>query len=101
MIKESHTVTTTKDTYIAIDGTEFESEKDCHDYENGNPALIGVMKRNNKLLKKALGQMVLQQKETDNEVAHSRADDILCDTLKALGFGELVKAFDEIDKWYA
>lgn len=102
MIKETTTVTTTKDIYIAIDGTEFESEKDCHDYENGNSALIGVLERNRKLLETALGQMVQQQKEnnTDYEDAHFTADNILCDTLKALGFGELVDAFDGVGKYY-
>lgn len=103
MIKETITITTTKDVFIAIDGTEFESEKDCRNYENGNPALIGVLERNRKLLETALGQMVQQQKDnnTDYEDAHYKADNILCDILKALGFGELVDAFEDVGKYYS
>lgn len=103
MIKETTTITITKDVFIAIDGMEFESEKDCRDYENGNPALIGVLERNRKLLETALGQMVQQQKDnnTDYEDAHYKADNILCDTLKALGFGELVDAFEDVGKYYS
>ena len=103
MIKETTTRTITKDVFIAIDGTKFESEKDCRDYENGNPALIGVLERNRELLETALGQMVQQLKEynPDYVEAHSMADGILCDTLKALGFGELVDVFDDVEKYYS
>lgn len=37
----------------------------------------------------------------DIEVAHGDADDVLCDFLESLGYTEVVKAYKEIDKWYA
>lgn len=37
----------------------------------------------------------------DLETAHSDADDILCEVLKALGYKETVEAWLAVDKWYA
>lgn len=37
----------------------------------------------------------------DIESSHAKADELLCDLLKSLGYHETVKAFDELDKWYA
>jgi hypothetical protein len=37
----------------------------------------------------------------DFEVLHSRADDILCELLTALGHKDVVDAWEQIDKWYA
>jgi hypothetical protein len=37
----------------------------------------------------------------DNEKAHSQADDLLCDLLRTLGYGDVVEAYSKIDKWYA
>lgn len=37
----------------------------------------------------------------DTEAAHGEADDILCELLDHLGYGEVVEAWHEIDKWYA
>ncbi len=37
----------------------------------------------------------------DWEVTHGEADDILCEVLRALGYTDLVDAFDEVGKWYA
>ena len=34
------------------------------------------------------------------EERHVRADAALCETLEALGYGEAVKIFDDMDKWY-
>jgi len=42
-----------------------------------------------------------EQKCSDKEMAHSRADDVLCDLLKSLGHGDVVKEYKKIDKWYA
>ena len=40
--------------------------------------------------------------EGDPERAHSRADGVLCDFLKSLGFEDVVEAWDDIyPKWYA
>ena len=37
----------------------------------------------------------------DTEVAHARADDLLCEYLRLLGKTEIVEAYDQVDKWYA
>lgn len=40
-------------------------------------------------------------RDMDNEVAHAKADKVLCDLLCALGFVVVVAAFEKIEKWYA
>jgi hypothetical protein len=37
----------------------------------------------------------------DPEAAHGNADDLLCKVLTELGYGEGVKVFEGMDKWYA
>lgn len=37
----------------------------------------------------------------DEEIAHPRADDLLCDVLEQLGYGAGVQVFREMHKWYA
>lgn len=37
----------------------------------------------------------------DTEADHSTADRILCELLKALGYEDVVAAWDKIPKWYA
>lgn len=37
----------------------------------------------------------------DTEAAHGRADDLLVELIKALGFDELAELYDKVDKWYA
>ena len=37
----------------------------------------------------------------DPEVAHSKMDDYLCDTLEMMGYEHGVKVFQDTDKWYA
>lgn len=39
--------------------------------------------------------------DNDKEEAHIKADRILCKILHAIGFHDVVEAFNEIDKWYA
>lgn len=44
-------------------------------------------------------------KETTNddiEIAHSNADDVLCEILQKIGgFDEILKAYKAVKKWYA
>jgi len=35
------------------------------------------------------------------EDAHINADNILCEILTKLGYDDIVKEFDKLDKWYA
>jgi hypothetical protein len=41
-----------------------------------------------------------QKKPTDTEIAHGMADEILCDFLIGLGYGDIVEEYKKIDKWY-
>jgi hypothetical protein len=48
----------------------------------------------------AIDDMVSWQESNDPETAHSFADKILCDFLKATGNGVLVKEWEKIKRWY-
>ena len=37
----------------------------------------------------------------DKEAAHCDADDLLCEMLNELGYGEGVRYFQAMEKWYA
>ena len=39
--------------------------------------------------------------EYDPEEHHGEADDLMCEILTDLGYGEGVKVFEEMDRWYA
>ena len=39
--------------------------------------------------------------KSDSEVAHTRADALVVETLKLFGAKRLVKAYERVDKWYA
>lgn len=43
----------------------------------------------------------LQDTGGDVEMDHIRADDVLCEMLKTLGFEDVVIEYDAINKWYA
>lgn len=47
---------------------------------------------------KALGEC---QASTDTEAAHVDADVVLCQLLAALGYADVVSAWEKVDKWYA
>lgn len=48
-----------------------------------------------------LEELIKLRYNSDTEVAHVRADDLLCDILEQLGEDAIVKAFHDIKKWYA
>jgi hypothetical protein len=37
----------------------------------------------------------------DEEADHARGDDLMCEALRSLGYGEGVEAFEAMEKWYA
>lgn len=37
----------------------------------------------------------------DPESAHVNADKVLCDLLRALGYGDVVDEWEKVEKWYA
>ena len=41
------------------------------------------------------------QKLGDKELAHIRADDVLCDFLNDLGYHDITKEYEKVGKWYA
>jgi hypothetical protein len=41
------------------------------------------------------------QNSSDLESTHCIADDLLCDLLREIGYGEVVNAFENLEKWYA
>ena len=55
----------------------------------------------NDLAYSAIMNGIKVQYSDDPEVAHSRADDALCDLLRSLGYTKTADKFDEIPKYYA
>lgn len=37
----------------------------------------------------------------DPEMSHIRSDELVCELLEKLGYGEAVKIFEEMEKWYS
>lgn len=52
-------------------------------------------------MEQAVNQMRELQKLGDAEIAHSLADDLLCEMLETLGCHDLVAEWRKINKWYA
>jgi len=42
-----------------------------------------------------------EQKNRDTEVAHSNADDLLCELLIELGYHNVAYEYQKVNKWYA
>lgn len=49
----------------------------------------------------AINKLKILKDMSDKEIAHCNADDVICDLLKSLGYEDVIREFDEIDKWYA
>lgn len=49
----------------------------------------------------AIGALKEAQDNGDTEGAHSIADGVLCDLLRALGYGDVIDEWEKVDKWYA
>jgi len=52
-------------------------------------------------IQKAVDLLKKEQLNTDIEIAHCNADEILLDLLEKLGCKEVVEEFNKIEKWYA
>lgn len=50
---------------------------------------------------KAIEMLKQEQQNFDTEVAHSNADDILCELLFSLGYADVVNEYNKINTWYA
>jgi len=44
---------------------------------------------------------IAKDADYDTETAHCRGDALLCETLDKLGFSELTRIFNAMEKWYA
>lgn len=51
--------------------------------------------------KEALIELTELTQEPDIEHAHVRADEILLELLRTLGYADIIEAYNRIDKWYA
>lgn len=49
----------------------------------------------------ALEELKELEDSGDPESSHGRADDVLCDLLKSLGYTDVVEAYESVPKWYA
>ncbi|MCW5739684.1 MAG: hypothetical protein KIT67_05895 [Alphaproteobacteria bacterium] len=49
----------------------------------------------------AIERLQAEASRTDIESAHLAADEVLCDLLKALGYTDVVDAYNKVIKWYA
>ncbi len=48
----------------------------------------------------AIAKLKEQQGNYNQEDAHVEADDILCGLLNTLGYDDVVKEYEAIEKWY-
>ena len=46
-------------------------------------------------------EMRYKSRKTDTEAAHGDMDDLMCNLLRELGYGEAVDVFENAVKWYA
>ncbi len=49
----------------------------------------------------AISQLMKAEKHWDTEEAHGLADEVLCNFLTDLGYGDVVDAWQRVPKWYA
>jgi hypothetical protein len=45
--------------------------------------------------------IVEEQNDGDTEETHYKADELMCDILEELGYGDGVALFNKLNKWYA
>lgn len=49
----------------------------------------------------AITRLVAEQDNGDKESAHGEADDVLCELLTDLDYGDVVAAWRKVPKWYS
>lgn len=47
------------------------------------------------------GELEILLNNEDTEIAHGKADDLLCEMLNKMGYLKITKLFNRLDKWYA
>ncbi len=53
------------------------------------------------LQKEAIDKLIKCQQNHDTESAHWKADEVLCDLLRKLGYYGVVAIYDLVGKWYS
>lgn len=56
---------------------------------------------NEKEVQDYINRLITLQKNGDPEIGHAEADNILCEIIAQLGYTEIVKEYDKIEKWYS
>ena len=46
------------------------------------------------------GKLFSQVCSNDTEIAHGKADDIICELLREPGYGKVVDEYEKVEKWY-
>lgn len=59
------------------------------------------MRLNHEISEKYTAQMQVLESCGDYEWAHYKADELLIEMLKELGYTNIVEAWDKVGKWYA
>jgi len=59
------------------------------------------LKKMKAIVKRNFDNQWEQHKLSDPENAHAEADALMCEVLKELGYGEGIKIFDGMEKWYS
>jgi hypothetical protein len=74
----------------------------CPAHGNGAVGHVALVKETPGTMtrEEALAALKAEQLNDDPETAHVKADAILCRLLGALGYGDVVAAWDEVEKWY-
>ena len=60
-----------------------------------------MRKKKEDIIKEAVEKMKECVNNSDIELSHLDADNILCDVLTQLGYKELVDLYEKVNKWYA
>lgn len=50
---------------------------------------------------RAIAKLQSLQGGNDPEIQHYEADEVLCELLEVLGYGDVVAEWEKVDKWYA
>lgn len=65
--------------------------------------LYKQMAKIKRVIKKATERMqqIADISDSDPEMYHDKADNLLIDTMRQLGLDDLAEAYDKVEKWYA
>lgn len=50
---------------------------------------------------RAIAKLKMAQQDMDQDGAHRDADEVLCEMLTALGYGDVVAEYYAVEKWFS